>query len=116
MKKSIVIKTYENEELLIIENLTGILKNSYLQFSNDNNTFKIDLKDEMFLKENTDSILKINKERCELTLKELNSSVEIPLILYSFQKNNNLITITYRLESQEKNLKIEISLGDELNV
>ncbi len=112
MNKDLYISTYQGDTLLIKENLLGNLSNNILKYSNENDEFLIDLQNKEFIKENLESILKINKRRCELTLKELNKSMEIPLKKYDFQVLDNNITIIYELESQEEELKIEISIGD----
>jgi len=112
MNKDLYISTYQGNTLLIKENLLGEFNNNILKYSNENDEFIIDLQKNEFIKENLESILRINKRRCELTLKELNKSMEIPLKKYDFQAFDNKIIIIYELESQEEELKIEINIGE----
>lgn len=112
MNKELYISTYQGDTLLIKENLLGELTNNILKYSNENDVFLIDLQNNEFTKENLESVLKINNRRCELTLKELNKSMEIPLKKFDFQVLDNNIAIIYELESQEEELKIEISIGE----
>lgn len=112
MNKELIINTYEEEILLFKENLLGTFKDNILTYENETDSFKIDINDHSLEKENLESILNIKKEKAILTLKELNHRLEIPIQKHNFQNKDNKITIEYRLESQEKALKIEIEMSD----
>ena len=116
MKYNIKVLTYELEELLFQTNNEALLENNILTFNTDTDTIKINLEDFHFLKENYESVLKITPTTCTLTLKELNKSLNIPLdyINYNYDHNKN-INIEYKLISQEKPLKILITIGDEIH-
>lgn len=112
MNKELIINTYENNDLLFKENLLGVLENNILKYENDTDSFKIDLTNLIFYKENLESILEITKENALLTLKEIEKTFEILLNKYIFSVKNNKIVIEYQLESQEMPLKIEIEMSD----
>lgn len=114
MNRNIKISTYENNTLLFIQNTTGNFEDNYLEFNTDNDNIHIDLKNFSFTKENVETILKITKTNCTLTLKELNQDLEIPLE-YIYYNYNDDITIEYKLISQENPLKMIIEIGSEYN-
>lgn len=113
MNHNITISTYEENNLLFKENTTCLLEDDYLTYHTDNDTIKINLEKFKFIKENNDTILKINENICTLTLKELNNSLDIPLEHINYKNEDNKhIEIEYKLTSQEKNLKIIIEIGE----
>lgn len=112
MNYNITISTYEEDNLLFKENTTCLLEDDYLTYHTDNDTVRINLEKFKFIKENNDTILKITKNNCTLTLKELNNSLEIPLEYINFTHNDNHIEIIYKLVSQEQKLKIVIDIGE----
>lgn len=116
MHYNINVKTYENHVLLYASNTFCLLDECFLSYSTDTDNIRINLENFSFTKENNDSILKITKEKCLLTLKDLKQTLEIPLdyINYTFANNKN-ITIEYKLISQDFPLKIIIEIGDEIN-
>lgn len=116
MNCAINIKTYENHVLLYSSNTFCLLDGCFLSYNTDTDNIRINLENFSFTKENNDSILKITKEKCLLTLKDLNQTLEIPLdyINYTYANNKN-ITIEYKLISQDFPLKIIIEIGDEKN-
>ncbi len=115
MNRNIYISTYEENTLLFKEQTTCLLEDNFLSYNTDNDNIRINLESFSFTKENNESILKITKDKCTLTLKELRDSLEIPLdyINYNFEDNN--IEISYKLISQEKPLTIKIEIGSENN-
>lgn len=115
MKKELLISIYEENLLLSKETLLGILNNHTLIYTNKTDSFLIDLHNYTFSKENLESILKIQKEKATLTLKELNKTFEIILHKFIIKNNNNKISIEYFLESQEKPLRIEIEMSDSMH-
>lgn len=116
MNKSIIIKTYEENNLLFSENTTCTLDDGYLTYSTDNDFIKINLNNFSFTKENNESILKITKNECTLKVKGLKDYLTIPIdyINFEFDNNKNVI-LEYKLASQEKMFKILITIGDEKN-
>ncbi|MDE5539672.1 MAG: hypothetical protein K2J20_04220 [Bacilli bacterium] len=113
MNRNISIKTYEANNLLFSETTTCTLEDDILSYSTDSENIRINCGNFSFTKENNETILKINHEKCTLTLKELHQSLDIPLdyINYQFDNNKNIL-IEYKLVSQESPLKIEIEIGD----
>ena len=112
MSKELLMSTYERDTLLYKETLLGILKNNYLSYADEQNTFLIDLKSQNFRKENLESILEITSQKALITLKEINKTFELNLKKYIFQIKNNKIIIEYLLESNENPIKIEIEMSD----
>lgn len=116
MNRNITISTYENDILLFKEHTLCLLEDDFLEFNTDNDTVRINLNNFSFTKENVETILKITKEKCLLTLKELKQSMEIPLEYINYNNNaNKNISIEYKLISQENPLKIIIEIGEENN-
>lgn len=110
------IKTYENNTLLFANDTNCLLEDDFLEFYTDNDHIRINLANFSFSKENIESILKITKDKCTLTLKQEKTNFDIPLdyINYTFANNKN-IEIEYKLISQDYPLKINIEIGDEIN-
>lgn len=116
MNQNINIKVYEKELLLSAYDTVCILEEDFLSFNTDNDNIRINLKDFSFTKDNVESILKITKNKCILTLKRESHSLEIPLDYINYINDNNKnITIEYKLISQDFPLKIAIEIGDENN-
>ncbi len=113
MEKELWISTYEENTLLFKETLIGKIQENNLYFNNDIDTFKLDLKKEIFTKENLESVLKIKKDKALLTLKELDKTFAINVKYHNFLIEKNKIYISYLLESQEKPIRIEIEMSDE---
>lgn len=116
MNRNINIKIYENNILISAINTNCLLEDNFLSYNTDNDNIRINLNKFSFVKENIESILKITKEKCTLTLKKENLSLDIPLdyINYTFENNKNII-IEYKLVSQDFPLKIILEIGDENN-
>lgn len=114
MNRNIYISTYEDDTLLFKETTKGRLEEDDLEFNTDNDKILINLNRFSFTKENVESILKLSKEKCTLTLKEIKQSLDIPIDYIYFKSDNNKnIEIKYKLISQEKPLKMIIEIGDE---
>jgi len=114
MNRNITVSTYENNTLLFKSHTTCIYEDDYIEFNTDNDNIRINLKTFNFTKENVESILKITKDKCLLTLKELKQSLEIPLEYLNYENDKEII-IEYKLISQENPLKIILEIGDEQN-
>lgn len=112
MNYNISISTYEGRTLLFKEHTTCLLEDNYLTYHTDSDTIKINLESFNFTKENKDTKLIITSKDCLLILKELNNSVNIPLEHLKFNKEDNKVTIEYKLPSQENILKINIEIGE----
>lgn len=112
MKKELIINTYEDNVLLFKENLLGEFTNNILKYENETDNFIINTYDKTFYKENLESILKINPNKAEIIIKEIDKTFDISLYTLEINKENNKITIKYFLESQEKPIKIEIEMSD----
>lgn len=112
MNKSIIIKTYEENNLLFSENTICTLDDDYLTYHTDNDTIKINLHNFSFTKENSESILKITNNECTLKVKGLPDYLNIPIDYINYENDNNKnIKIAYKLASQEKGLQINITIG-----
>lgn len=116
MNRNINIKIYENNILLNAVDTNCLLEENFLSYNTDNDNIRINLENFSFTKENVESILKITKDRCTLTVKELKKSLDIPIdyINYNIENNKN-ITIEYKLISQDYPLKIIIEIGSVIN-
>lgn len=116
MNRNIKIETYENDTLLFKNVTTCILEDDYLEYDTDNDHIRMNLNNFSFTKENVESIMRLNKVRCILKLKELNQELEIPLeyVNYKFENNTN-ITIEYKLISNEFPIKINLEIGEIIN-
>ncbi len=115
MNRYINISTYEGDNLILKNTTSALLEDNILIFHTDNDTIKINLKPFSFTKENNESILKISQNKCYLYLKDLNNTLELPLEELNYLIQDDLITITYKLASTANNIKIEITLGSEIN-
>lgn len=114
MNYNITINTYEENTLLFKETTTCTLDDDFLEYHTDNDKIRINLNNFSFSKENNESILKLSKDTCLLTLKEEKQSINIPLDYINYKlENNKYIVIIYKLISQDKPLKIEIIIGSE---
>lgn len=114
MNHNLTISVYENNILLFKSHTTCIYEDDCIEFNTDNDNIRINLKTFSFTKENVESLLKITKDKCLLTLKELKQNLEIPLEYLNFENNKEII-IEYKLISQENPLKIILEIGDEQN-
>lgn len=112
MEYNIYINSYEENTLLFKETTIGLLEDNFLTYNTDNDTIRINLNNFSFIKENVESILKITLQKCTLTLKEINQSLEIPIDYINYLNNNNKILLEYKLASQEKPIKIKIEIGE----
>ena len=115
MNHSLNVKTYENNILLYAIDTNCLLEEGFLSYNTDNDNIRINLENFSFTKDNVESILKITKERCTLTIKELKQSLDIPIEYINYNIDNNKITIEYKLISQDFPLKIVIEIGDEIH-
>lgn len=112
MYYNLTINTKEGETNLLGKNTTGYLEDNFLTYHTDNDTIKINLNTFSFTKENLETILKLTEEKCTLTLKELNQTIDIPLEFINFEfTNNKYIIICYKLISMDLPLKIYIEIG-----
>ena len=114
MNHNLNIKVYENNILLSAVDTNCLIEDNFLSYNTDSDNIRINLKDFSFTKENVESILRITKEKCTLTLKEIKQSMDIPLdyINYTFENNKN-VYLEYKLISQDFPLKIILEIGDE---
>jgi len=116
MNRNLNVKTYEENTLLSATDTMCLLEDGFLSYNTDNDNIRINLENFIFTKENVESILKITKERCTLTLKEIKQSLDIPLDYLNYTNaNNKNITIEYKLVSQERLLKIILNVGSVIN-
>lgn len=111
MDYEVSITTYEEDTLLFNERTICHIEDDVLEYSNDADTIKIHLDKFKFIKENFESILKISDHKCTLKLKELQKEFDITLdfIEHAWEENKRF-TLKYKLESQEKPLKIIIEI------
>lgn len=115
MNRNINIKVYENNILLSAIDTNCLLEENFLSYNTDNDNIRINLENFSFTKDNVESILKITKDKCTLTVKELRQDLEIPLEYLNYDIDNSRITIEYKLISQDFPLKIVLEIGDAIN-
>ncbi|MCM1053107.1 MAG: hypothetical protein NC483_03955 [Ruminococcus sp.] len=115
MKRNLIINTYQKNVLLFKEQTTGYIEDNILEYHTDNEKIRINLSTYSFIKENEESVLRIVKDKCELRIKALNQSLDIPILYFNYGRDNNIIVLEYKLESQELPLKIVIEIGDEID-
>ena len=115
MKHNISVNTYQDNNLLFNIPTVGLIDDNILIYYTDTDLIRINLETGSFTKENNDTILKINKDTCLLTLKSLNKSYDVIVNYYDFIYDNNSLTLTYKLETQENILKIIINIGSVIN-
>jgi len=106
----IIIKTYENNNLLFTNTTTGLLDNNYLSFNIDNDSIQINLKDFCFTKKNSEHFFKLTKDNCYLKVNNIDS-IDIPIEYVNFFYEDTKIILEYKLITQENPLKIEIEIG-----
>ena len=111
MKRNLNINTYQDNVLLFNIPTVGLIDDEFLYYNTDTDAIKINFEKGSFTKENNDTILKITKDNCTLTLKSLNKTYDIDLEYYDFKYIDDNITFTYKLVSQENILKIVINIG-----
>ena len=90
-------KTISNNTYNYIEN------NNYKILKYDNITLKFKLN-----KETKEDIFKIENKQGSITLKELNTTFDIPLSKCNYTKNDNTYTITYSIEEDNNEIKIKL--------
>lgn len=115
MNRFIYISTYEGNTLLFKSTTVCLLEDDFLSYNTDNENIRINLKDFTLTKENSESKLRLTKEKCTLTLKENHTSFDIPITYINYKNENNKIEIEYQLISQEYPLKLMIEIGEENN-
>ena len=116
MQINLTISTYEGNTLLFTENTIGTIEDDYLIYNTDTDSIKINLIKFKLIKENIDTIFKLTKETCTLTLKEINKSININIDYINYENENNKnVKIEYKLESQEEKFKIYIEIGEIIN-
>lgn len=119
MSGKLNLKLYGNNTIIFnAENVNYIFDNSELNFSINKEKYNIktSLNNNIFIKENDESIftLDISNKECNYLLKEINKSFDINVLDSLFIEENNLIKITYELESNEQKNIIEIELLKEV--
>ncbi len=116
MYYNITVSTFEENNLLFKTTTRALIEDDFLTYHTDNDTIRFNLNNFSFTKENNESILKITTDKCLLTLKDLKQSLEIPhnYINFEYDHNKNII-FTYKLTSNEYQIKIIIDIGDEIN-
>ncbi len=115
MNYNLTVSTYESDNLLFKNITTCKIVDNFLTFHTDNDNIRINRQNFNFIKENLETIFKINLQECVLTLKEVNQNVNIPIEYINYIDANNKILIEYKLISQENPLKIELEIGSEQN-
>lgn len=97
-------KTISNNTYNYIEN------NNYKILKYDNITLKFKLNKDnfIFIRETKEDIFKIEKNKGSITLKELNTTFDIPLSKCNYTKNDNTYTITYSIEEDNNEIKIKL--------
>ncbi len=116
MNHNITVSTFEENNLLFKNTTRALIEDDFLTYHTDNDTIRFNLKNFSFTKENNESILKITNSKCLLTLKDLKQTLEIPHDYINFEYDQNkTITFTYKLISNEYEIKIIINIGDEIN-
>lgn len=113
MKRNLTIKTYQNNIKLYQENVVGTLEEGILTYSTENDKIMINFNDFVFRKENAETILKIKKDTCILTLKDLGQEMVLPheYINYMICYDKEL-QLEYKLISQDEPIKIVLEIGD----
>lgn len=112
---NLVVNTYEDENLLFSLNTIGSITDNILKYSDEDNEIQISLKKALFIKENKESLMDINNQKCHIKLKDLNQTIEIPLKFVNHTFSNHKVKFQYQLISMDKPLLIDITIGDEIN-
>lgn len=101
-KVNINFKIKNNEEEIIIKDISGDIKNNILSFKYKNDEFKYNLKDNVLEKENNESILTFKFEKQKETLskyyiKKLDFYIDAKVLTNSLITDNNNVKINYEL-------------------
>lgn len=111
MKKSINIILYEKNKIIKkYNNIRAIIQDNKIIFYTDN--IKNILSDEYYTRENNEYLfyLDIKNKESKLTLKEHNNTFNIEVTKTKYKKNDNIISLEYKIESNEEELKIVIEI------
>lgn len=113
MKKSINIILYEKNKIIKkYNNIKAIIQDDKIIFNTDK--IKNTLTKTYYLREDNDYLfyLDIIKKECTITLKETNNIFDIKVTKANYLKDNNNISLEYKIESNEETLKICIEVID----
>ena len=113
MKKSINIILYEKNKIIKkYNNIKAIIQDNKIIFNTDN--VKNILSDKSYTRESEEYIFYIDiiGKESTLTLKDRNSIFHIEVTKADYIKLDNTITLDYKIESNEEELKIVIEIID----
>lgn len=113
MKKIINIILYEKNKIIKrYNNIKAIIQDDKITFNTDKT--KNTLTKTYYLREDSDYLfsLDIIKKECTISLKETNNVFDIIVTKAQYLKDNNNISLEYKIESNEETLKICIEIID----
>ena len=113
MIKTISLKIYQNDKMIeSAESVRCINHDSYIVFSHNNVTNKIN-KDK-YIRENDDYQIEfdINKKTGLLLLKKEQLNFDLPIDILTYQEEDNKITLISKLQEDKDTTKLEIEIKE----
>ncbi len=110
MKKMMTVDLYKDNKLVLhYQNINVLVNNQMYTFIKDG--IKTILNDKYFIRENKEFkfTLDLKNKKSTYLLKENNLLLDIEVEKIIYKKQNNSIIVEYKLESDEKDLKIELT-------
>ena len=91
----------DNKTIINEDNINCIIHNNKILFTKDG--IKYSFNNNIFIKETKEEIIKLDfiKGLCTITLKKYNNSLNLNINVLNIKKNNKLIKIEYKIETEE---------------
>lgn len=101
--KVLLFKLIKDKEIIINKELPYYINDNKINISDDEELYKININDNIFMKKNKESLIKIDfkKKLMHIDLLENDLHLDIPLLKSKFLSNKNLLELTYMLDDGE---------------
>ena len=118
LKQNLVFSLYQNQQLLIQETIESTYLDQTLQFKQGEMSHILDLEKETFLRENEkySFFLDVKNKKCHMHLKKENNTLQVSVIYAIILQNKNEMELSYKIETQEEEIKMKLIMlgGNEL--
>ncbi|MBR1679086.1 MAG: hypothetical protein IJ704_00370 [Bacilli bacterium] len=110
MKQILNFSLYQENHKILEEQLKGEWNQSQIYFQQKEMNHILDLKEETFLRENEDYsfFLDFKNKKCHLNLKKENNTLQVNVIYAIILQNKNEIELSYKIETQEEEIKMKL--------
>lgn len=103
--------TVKSDETILTGERTSIFNNEIITYKEDENTLiKFNLKKETLIRENNDILIEYNfkEKKAKIFIKELSKEIYPKLSIIQKNINKELVDITFTIEENNINYKIEV--------